>query len=88
MEVSEETLMYVVPTVLGQHVARKAFSKGLPENLKKEVATVGAELIEKNGANNKKVLPVKAAIALAAMADSANRIFFELYKKFDDAENF
>lgn len=68
LEVSEETLIYVVPTVLGQHVARKAFSKGLPENLKKEVATVGAELIEKNGANNKKVLPVKAAIALAAMA--------------------
>jgi hypothetical protein len=49
-------------------VARKAFSKKLPQNLKKEVATTGVELLEKNGKSNKQVLPVKAAIALAAMA--------------------
>ncbi len=68
LEVSEETLIYLVPALLGEKVARKLFSKGLDNNLKKEVATTGVELINKGGKNNKQVLPVKAAIALAAMA--------------------
>lgn len=68
LETSEETLIYFVPTILGERVARKVFSSGLDKNLKKEVATTGVELIEKNAKNNKKILPVKAAIALAAMA--------------------
>lgn len=69
LETSEETLIYFVPTILGQHVARKAFSKGLTPELKKEVATTGVELLEKaDKVKNKKVLPVKAAIALTAMA--------------------
>ena len=74
LETSEETLIYFVPAILGQKVARNIFSKGLNSNLKKEVATTGVELLEKakNNSlikeNNKKVLPVKAAIALAAMA--------------------
>lgn len=68
LEVSEETLIYLVPALLGEKVARKIFSKGLDKNLKKEVATTGVELINKGGKNNKQVLPVKAAIALAAMA--------------------
>ena len=67
LETSEETLIYLVPAVLGEKVSRKIFSKGLDKNLKKEVATTGVELLEKGGKNNKKVLPVKAAIALAAM---------------------
>lgn len=68
LEGSEEALIYFVPTVLGERVARKVFSKGLTTDLKKEVATTGVELLEKGGKDNKKVLPVKAAIALAAMA--------------------
>lgn len=68
LETSEETLIYFVPTILGERVARKVFSSGLDRDLKKEVAATGVELLEKNGKNNKKVLPVKAAIALAAMA--------------------
>ena len=74
LETSEETLIYFVPTVLGEYVARKGFSKNLSNSLKKEVATTGVELLEKAKKsnivkeNNKKVLPVKAAIALAAMA--------------------
>lgn len=68
LEISEETLIYFVPALLGQHVARKIFSKKLPQNLKEEVATTGVELLEKNSKNNKQILPVKAAIALAAMA--------------------
>ncbi len=74
LEISEETLVYFVPTILGQHVARNIFSKGLDKDTKEKVATTGIELLEKakkNPAikeNNKKVLPIKAAIALAAMA--------------------
>ena len=74
LETSEETLIYFVPTILGQHIARKVFSGGLSPELKKEVATTGVELVEKAKKsavvkeNNKQTLPVKAAIALAAMA--------------------
>ena len=68
LETSEEALIYFEPTILGERVARKVFSKGLNNELKKEVATTGVELLEKGGKNNKKVIPVKAAIALAAMA--------------------
>ncbi len=67
LETSEETLIYLVPAILGEKVSRKIFSKGLDKNLKKEVATTGVELVNKGGKNNKQVLPVKAAIALAAM---------------------
>ena len=43
METSEEALIYFVPTILGERVARKVFSKGLNNELKKEVATTGVE---------------------------------------------
>ena len=68
LETSEEALIYFVPTILGEKIARKIFSKGLNNDIKKEVSTTGVELLEKGGAQNKKVIPVKAAIALAAMA--------------------
>lgn len=74
LETSEETLIYFVPTLLGERCARKIFSQNLPTNLKKEVATTGVELLEKAKnnnlikENNKKTLPIKAAIALTAMA--------------------
>lgn len=68
LELSEETLMYFVPAILGERVARKIFSNKLPTNIKKEVATTGAELLKNGNKNNKQIVPVKAAIALAAMA--------------------
>lgn len=69
LEMSEETLIYFVPAILGEKVARKLFSQGLNDKLKKDVATTGVELIKKgNQAKNKELLPVKAAISLAAMA--------------------
>ncbi len=68
LELSEETLMYFVPAILGERVARKIFSSKLPSNMKKEVATTGAELLKNGNKNNKQIMPVKAAIALAAMA--------------------
>ena len=74
LEGAEETLIYFTPAILGEQLARKAFSKGLKSDLKKEVAVRGAELLKKAEKdivakeNNKKVVPVKAAIALSAMA--------------------
>lgn len=69
LELSEEALIYFTPVLLGERVARKIFSKNLPQNLKKEVATTGVELLKKgNNKTNKEVLPVKAAISLMAMA--------------------
>lgn len=69
LETSEETLIYLVPAFLGEKCTRKIFSKNLPTNLKQDVATTGVELLkEGNNIKNKNVIPVKAAIALAAMA--------------------
>lgn len=74
LETSEEALIYISPAILGEHIARKGFSKGLDKNLKKEVAETGVSLLKKAELsciakkNNKKVIPVKAAIALAATA--------------------
>lgn len=66
LETSEEALIYLSPTLLGEYVARKGFSKGLSPDLKKEVAETGVNLLNKGGKNNKKIIPIKAAIALAA----------------------
>lgn len=66
LEVSEEALIYFVPAILGEKVARKIFSKKLPNNLKSEVATPAVEMLKKK--NSKEIIPVKAAIALTAMA--------------------
>ena len=74
LETSEETLMYIVPAILGQKVARNIYSAGLPQKLKKDVALTGVELLDKAKKdalakeNNKRIMPVKAAIALTAMA--------------------
>ncbi len=68
LETTEEALIYLSPTLLGEYAARKGFSKGLSPELKNEVAETGVNLLKKGGKNNKKILPVKAAIALAATA--------------------
>ena len=74
LETSEEALIYLSPILVGEHLARKGFSKNLPHDLKKDVAETGVNLLKKGEfdklvkENNKKVLPVKAAIALAATA--------------------
>ena len=47
LEISEETLIYFVPAILGQKIARNIFSKNLPEKMKEKVATTGVELIKK-----------------------------------------
>lgn len=66
LEGSEESLIYFTPALLGEKVARKVFSKKLPDKLKKEVSTPAKDLLKENKETNKQILPVKAAIALAA----------------------
>ena len=74
LETTEEMLIYFAPALIGEKFARNLFSKVLPKNLKKDVAQKGVDLIEKAKTNvsvrenNKKILPIKAAIALTAMA--------------------
>lgn len=74
LETSEEALIYLSPALVGEYAARKVFSKGLNNKLKEEVAETGETLLKKAQnskiakENNKKVMPVKAAIALAATA--------------------
>ena len=66
LEVSEEALIYFVPAILGEKIARNIFSRKLPNNLKAEVATPAVEMLKQK--NSKEILPVKASIALTAMA--------------------
>lgn len=69
LETAEETLIYFVPTILGEKFARKIYSQNLSKDLRNEVAKTGAELLHvANKQKNKEVMPIKAAIALTAMA--------------------
>ena len=69
LELSESVLVYYFPAILGEGIFRKIYSKKLPNELKKQVATPAAKLLKSNNeAVNKKLLPVKAALALSAFA--------------------
>lgn len=64
LEVSESALVYFAPALIGEKVARKFFSKNLDQTAKNLVAKPASELMK--SPLKKKVLPVKAAIALSA----------------------
>lgn len=69
LELSESVLVYYFPTILGEGIFRKLYSKKLPTDLKKQIATPAVDLLKTNNqAVNKKLLPVKAALALSAFA--------------------
>lgn len=69
LELSESLLVYYCPTILGEKIFRKIYSKKLPQNLKQQISTPAQNLL-KNGnvMDNKKLMPVKAALALGAFA--------------------
>ena len=67
LELAESVLVYYCPTLLGEKLFRKIYSKKLSPDLQKQISTPAAELI-KNGKNNKALMPVKAALALGAVA--------------------
>lgn len=68
-EILENIIVYLGPKFVGENLFRKAYSSNLDKNLGKEVTTTAADLI-KNGKkeDNKILMPVKAAIAVAALA--------------------
>ncbi|CCY62402.1 unknown [Clostridium sp. CAG:967] len=69
LELSESMLVYYCPAILGEGIFRKLYSNKLPQNLKKQISTPATELLKQNKAlDNKKLLPVKAALALSALA--------------------
>ena len=69
LELSESVLVYYFPSILGEGIFRKLYSKKLPTDLKKQIATPAVDLLKANNpAVNKKLLPVKAALALSAFA--------------------
>lgn len=69
LELSESILVYYFPTILGEGIFRKLYSKKLSTDLKKQISTPAVDLLKTNNeAVNKKLLPVKAALALSAFA--------------------
>lgn len=67
LELSESLLVYYCPTLIGENIFRKIYSKKLSPELQKQISTPAEKLI-KTGKNNKALMPVKAAIALGAFA--------------------
>lgn len=69
LELSESLLVYYCPAILGEGVFRKLYSKKLPANLKSKISTPAKNLLKNNNAlDNKRLMPVKAALALSAFA--------------------
>lgn len=67
LELSESALVYFAPALIGEKIARKAFSKNLNRAEKEMVSMSAKDLMQMKNPAAKKVLPVKAAIALTAM---------------------
>lgn len=68
LEFSENAIVYLGPRLLGENIFRKLYSKKLDKGLKDMVAKPAAELLKENHADNKKLMPVKAAIAVSTLA--------------------
>lgn len=67
LEIAESCIVYLGPAFIGEKFARKFFSKKLSQDAKKLVAQPAVKLLEQNNPALKKVLPIKAAIALSAL---------------------
>lgn len=65
LELSESALVYYCPALLGEKVFRKLYTKKLPKNLNDIVSTPAAKLLKNKSLDNKKLMPVKAALALS-----------------------
>lgn len=67
LEVTESLLVYYCPTLIGEKVFRKIYSNKLAKEEKKLVSTQATDLLKQKNIANKKLMPVKAAIALSCM---------------------
>ena len=66
LELSESCLVYFAPILVG-NAAKNIYTRNLSSGTKKLVTESASKLIEQNNAIAKRVLPVKAAIALSAL---------------------
>ncbi len=66
LELSESGLVYFAPILVG-NAAKNIYTRNLSSGTKKLVTESASKLIEQNNALSKRVLPVKAAIALSAL---------------------
>ena len=67
LELSESALVYYGPALLGENIFRKIYSYNLPKNYKQQIAKSATELLKSNSVNNKKLLPIKAAISISCL---------------------
>lgn len=67
-EILENIIVYLGPKFVGEKLFRKACAKGLNNNLKETVAKPAAELLKEKNVHNKTLMPIKAAIAVGALA--------------------
>jgi len=67
LEFSESALVYFAPALVGEKIARKVFSSGLDKQAKNAISAPAVQIMKKAPELGKKVLPVKAAIALTAL---------------------
>ena len=67
LELTESALVYFAPAFIGEKIARKVYSKNLSNEAKKLVAKNAVDLINSKNPLVKKVLPIKAAVALSAL---------------------
>lgn len=100
LEFGESAIFYFAPGLLGEHVSRKVFSKFLPKNMRKELGShisdsadqiLSNKQLLKSGAD-KRLLPIKAAIALScvcipaaeyALSFAKNLFTLKVFKKSD-----
>lgn len=68
LELAESALVYYGPGITGEGIFRKLYSKNLPDKLKEKIATPAVELLKENSIDNKKIIPIKAAIALSSLS--------------------
>jgi len=67
LELTESMLVYYCPILAGEKVFRRIYSKNLAKDEQKLVSTSAVDLLKQKNAKNKRLIPVKAAIALSAM---------------------
>lgn len=70
LEIAESLLVYYCPTILGEKIFRKGYSKNLPQTLKKLVSKPTQELIKDKKLNPddlQKLMKTKAAISISAL---------------------
>lgn len=67
-EILENIIVYLGPKFVGEKLSRNLCSKGLENELKETIAKPASELLKENNIHNKKLMPVKAAIAVTALS--------------------